>query len=121
MRTATCSEELKSLRNDSTLIIYDEAEWWFIDGRPAYLDAKKVIGFSATSHKAKDTAESLYLDALGVKVVDAKMPAKQDMLPVEMDTLRPWIEEKLRVNSDCGFLMFTYNSIVAPTTNPLET
>ena len=35
-----------------TLVIYDEADCWWLDEKEPIVDAKWVVGFSATTHKS---------------------------------------------------------------------
>ena len=76
-----CTKEDLDLNVDKkTLVIQDEADYFWIDKKNAIPPAKWCIGFSATTIKDDQGCESVFLKTRKVKIFDAKM-----------DPLRPQI------------------------------
>ena len=75
--------KLKENLTDKTLVIYDEADRWWMDMNHDIAEAKYVIGVSATSYKDHGATEAVYLESIGVKIIDSKIESRIGARQVE--------------------------------------
>ena len=102
-------EGIKKYLTSRTLIIFDEADWWFFDGKEKLPLTKPVMGFSATTLKHKLSSEAEYLKELNINILSGELKEAENLeLSVDKaDSVVEWLHEKLRRSfKKCGFLIY---------------
>ena len=94
IRIVVGQAELEKVVTKNSLVMHDEADLIWIDEGNQLVEARYIIGLSATTAKNDSGNEAAWLKHIGVRVFDGRMPSLKDIVVEKVPSYAEWFEQR---------------------------